>query len=404
MASRSYPGWLVGTLALAAIGGWLVAWNMGRPGKTTAREPEAAPQSRVGSRNRDGGRSVSPASVIADGETARLLSKFGEINAAGVPGKVNQKLLHACRAALLDGNVNRRARNFSLLLELMRPEDGPALHDQFIELHREGKTYDEYKVMAAHWGELDAEGAIQYISSKVPMVFPDFDFQAIARGWAQKDPQAALEWVKNNPEMAKQMNAKVAVIDGWIRDDPGAAMKWIDANMASMEPREYFETMKMGTSGLITANGTGIDDAISWLVSRPKTEYSQAASTFAWRSMQWCLAEMRPEKAAAVWGQVGGQEWMQFGDFKAFSGSVSNNRLSSDGMAGLLSALGTTWPKEQVTSQFQRWTTENPEATLQWLRNAPPSDVTRAAIGGAVKALEQTDPSAAAEWTERLAE
>lgn len=403
MASKSCPDWLVGAIFLAAVAGWMVAWDVGREEKSRDPDAESQRQSKSSSRTRSE-RSSSPLAVISDGDTARLLSKFSEIHAAGTPGEVNQKLVHACRGVLLDGNANRRARNFSLLLELMRPEDGPALHDQFIELHREGKTYDEYKVMAARWGELDAEGAIQYISSKLPMVFPDYDFRAIARGWAGKDPQAALAWVDSNPEMAKQMNARVAVIDGWIREDPQAALRWIDANMASMEPREYFETMRVGMGGLITANGTGIDEAISWLTSRPKTQYSQQASMFAWRSMQWCLAEMRPERAAEVWSKVGSQEWMQFRDFREFSGSVSNNRLSSDGMNEVLGALGKTWPKEQVTSQFQRWATEDPGGTLEWLRSAPASDVTRAAIDGAVKALEQTNPSAAAELADKLAE
>lgn len=401
MASRTYPGWLVGILIVVAAGGWVSAWNMGKATGAESVRSDSGRVSKGGSRSREE-RPVSPATFIPDGETARLLSSFEAIHAAEVPGKVNEKLIRACHQALLDGNLQRRARNYSLLLQLMRPEDGPALHEQFLELHREGKTFDEYKLMAVRWGEVDAPGAIKYLSSQVPLVFPGDDFRAIARGWAQADPKAALAWVDANPEMAKEMNAKTTVMEGWMREDPAAALKWIDQNMASMQPREYLDTMRIALGGQINGADTGVEDAVAWLTSRPKTEISNRASAMAWESIQWGMGEMPYEKAAAVWAKVGGQEWMEFRQFAGFSRAISHSRVADQGMEGFLGALEKTWPTEQVTSQFNRWTVMDPKGTLDWLSKAPPSSVTRAAIQGAVEALKETDPDAAAEWAAKL--
>lgn len=401
MKSRSYPGWLVGVLSLVAAGGWLVAWNTGKTAGGGSSREEESRLSRAGGRTREE-RPISPATFIADGDTARLLSGFEAIHAGAEPGKVNEKLVRACRGVLLDANPQRRSRNYSLLLQLMRPEDGHALHEQFLELHREGKTYDEYKTLAGRWGEVDAAGAINYLSSQVPLVFPGDDFRAIAGGWARTDPQAALAWVDANPEMARQMNAKATVIEGWIREDQQAALKWMDRNLATMEPADYVNTVRLAFGVQVNASSTSVESAVDWLNSLPKTDFSGQASLFAWDSIQWSMGEMPYDKAAAVWAKVGGQEWMRFDQFAGFSGAISRNRVADQGMEGFLGALEKTWPAEQITSQFNRWTAENPEQTLGWLSEAPPSPVTKAAIRGAVATLEKTNPELAAQWAAKL--
>lgn len=401
MKPITYPGWLVGVLSVVAAGGWLVAWNVGKSAGGRSLAEDEGRLSKAGARAREE-RPISPATFISDGDTARLLSGFEAIHASAVPGKVNDKLVRACRGVLLDANVSRRARNYSLLLQLMRKEDGPALHEQFLELHREGKTYDEYKTMAVRWGEVDAAGAIHYLSSQVPLVFPGDDFRAIARGWAQTDPQAAMAWVEANPEMAREMNAKSAILDGWMREDQEGALKWIDRNMASMQPREYVDAVRLAFGVQVNGTTTSVESAAEWLTSLPKTDYSARAALIAWGSIQWSMGEMPYDKAAAVWAKVGGQDWMELQQFTEFSEAISRNRAADQGADGFFRALEKTWPADQITSQFSRWTTENPAQTLEWLSAAPSSAVTKAAIRGAVEALKETDPDAAAEWATKL--
>ncbi|GAA5120823.1 hypothetical protein GCM10023212_15040 [Luteolibacter yonseiensis] len=404
---------MVGALSVAAAGGWLVAWNMGKSAGAESLRQEETGSSKAGARAgaktgaKEGSKSradrgASPTTFIADGETARLLSGFEAIHAGAVPGKVNEKLIQACRGVLLDANQSRRSRNYSLLLQMMRPEDGSALHEQFLELHREGKTYDEYKTMATRWGEVDAAGALNYLTSQVPLVLPGDDFRAIARGWAHTDPQAALAWIEANPDTAKALNARSAVIEGWMREDQQEALGWLGKNLAKMEPRDFVEATRVAFGIQVNGTSTSVESAADWLNSLPQTPFTEQAAAIAWNSIQWSMGEMPYDKAAAVWAKVGGQEWMGFDQFEGFSGAISGNRTADRGMEGFLSALEKTWPAQEITSQFSRWTTQNPEQTLEWLSRAPMSPVTKAAIRGAVSSLQTNNPAAAAEWAAKL--
>ncbi len=404
MASRTYPRPLTLVLILVACSGWVVAWNTSRqPAATTeTKTKDATRESRTG-RSREG-RNASPTGVVKDSATARILASLAEIDSAAEPGKANDKLIQACRGALTDGNRERRERNYSLLLQLMRPEDAPALHELFLDLHREGRTFDEYKTFAIRWGEVDAPGAMKYLTNQVPVRLPRDDFRAIARGWGQTDPAAALSWMNDNPQLSEKLGGKSALIQGWIREDAASALKWLDANKDSLPPRDYFESIQAAFSEQIVGSSTGVTDAVKWLSSLPEDGMSADAAGFAWQSIAWSFSEMPYDQAANVWAQVGDKPWMDFDQFAGFSHASANSRVADQGMEGFLTALEKTWPAEKVTGQFTRWSLQNSDQTAKWLEAAPPSAVTTAAIKGMVKALEQTNPDAAAIWAAKLKE
>ena len=396
MASRTYPGTVVAVLAVIACSGWIVAWNSARAPKVATVAQGATGDTRSGKARET--RSPSPASFVHDSVTARLLAGFEAINAAAVPGEANKKLILACRGALMDGNIQRRERNYSLLLQLMRPEDGPALHELFLQLHQEGRAYGDYKGFAVRWGELDAVGALKYLTSQVPASLPREDFRSIIRGWAQTDPAAAMEWMNENADLAANLGGRSAMIEGWIREDPTSAVKWLNQNKDALSPQEYVENVRIAMSEQLNGSTTGLTEAGTWLASLPDDGLSNGAAANAWNAAQWSLGELNYDKAAAVWGEVGNEPWMSFQQFQHFSATASRSRAADKGVEGFLAALDKTWPAEKVTSQFDRWASENPEATMAWLESAPPSAVTRAATKGLIKALEKTDPTAAAKW------
>ena len=402
MPSRTYPGYLVAILGVVACSGWVAAWRSGRdPGATgdgASKEDSANGRSKARSESRG----ASPANFIQDSVTARLLASFGDISASAVPGEVNQKLVHACRGALMDGDVARRERNYSLLLELMRPEDAPALHELFLELHREGRAFGDYKTFAMRWGAIDAPGALKYLQAQVPAIIPRDDFRAITRGWGKTDPAGALKWMDENPTMAANFGGRSSIVEGWMKIDPVAALGWLDANTGKLAPDEYFECIRMALPEQIHGATTDLPGAADWLVSLPDEHVPGMAASHAWNSAQWSLGELPYDRAAEVWGKVGSEPWMGFREFRSFTEVHSNNRSSAEGMDGYLTALEKTWPEDKITAQFQRWTAKDPVATLEWLGSAPESAVTTAAIRGAVQALEETDPATAAEWAKKL--
>jgi len=405
MASLTYPRPLTLVLILVACSGWVVAWNTSREpaSATAAKGNDTARDSRTG-KSREG-RNISPTSVVKDADTARLLASLAEIDSGAESGKVNEKLILACRGALTDGNRERRNRNYSLLLQLMRPEDAPALHELFLDMHREGRTFDEYKTFATRWGEVDAPGALKYLTSQVPMRLPRDDFWAIARGWGQSDPQAALVWMHDNPGLSQKLGGQSAVVQGWIREDALGALKWLDKNKENLPPRDYLESVRVAFSEQIVGSATGVTDAVNWLTTLPDDELSTHAAAYAWQSIAWSFSEMPYDQAARVWAQVGDKPWMDFEQFAGFSNASANSRVADQGMAGFLGALEKTWPEEKVTEQFTRWSLDDNEGTAAWLAKAPPSPVTTAAIKGMVKGFEQSNnPEAAAFWAAKLKE
>lgn len=389
-------------LILVACSGWVVAWNTSRQHTADAGAGQGSGGSggtRTSKRDDRGG---SPAEVVADPATARLLASLADIEAGAVPGKPNERLIHACRGTLMDANLQRRERNYSLLIQLMRPEDGPALHELFLDLHREGRAYGEYKTFAIRWGEVDAEGALDYLDKQVPRVLPPPDFRAVVRGWGQKDPEAALKWMSDHPEMASENDGRSAVVEGWMRENPAQATAWLSANMKTLEPGEAFECIRIGMSEQVNNASTDVMQAATWLAALPDDPLSTQAASRAWDTVQWSLGELPYDRAAELWAKVADEPWVNFGQFRHFTGASSNNRVASEGMSGYLQALEKTWPQERITAQFQRWAAKEPQVIAAWLEEAPDSAVTRAGIKGLVQVLEASDPATAAAWAERL--
>lgn len=416
MASPKNQHIITGVLVVLAISGWTVAWKRGGAGDGEAEKPRGNAAESGMKRQRSESRGDSPVNYIKDESTARMLASFAEIANAAVPGEVNEKLIHACRGALMDSDVSRRERNLAMLLELMRSEDGPAMHDLFIDLHKEGRLFAGYKNFAMRWGALDAPAAIAYLSKAAKdaagdesgdrtIAMPREDFVALARGWGKSDPNAAFKWLDENPELALAFGGRPAVMEGWMKQDVEGALGWLKANGSKLDNRERMECTRIALQEQIVAAKTDYRVAADWLAALPDDEQFAPAAHMAWEANAWTFGELPAEKAAEAWAKVGSEPWMNFGQFANFCGTVSHNRFSEGvGMDGFLDALGKNWPEDRVNSQFENWARQSPKVTLKWLESAPDTAFTKSAIRGAIKGLETSNPEAAAVLAGKLAE
>ncbi|MES2660947.1 MAG: hypothetical protein V4689_20140 [Verrucomicrobiota bacterium] len=402
MISKKYPGSVVLALAVVACSGWVFGLMKGGGNGSTGETNDGSGPGSTKSSNRMDGRAREAAPGVLDPVTARLLDSLAEIKAAAVPGQVNKALVNACRGALMDSNTRRRDRDYGILLDLMRPEDAPALQALFLELHAQGQTFTEYGDFAIRWGEIDAEGALEFLQNEKFYWMPPRNYSAFARGWGVTDPQAAMKWIDEHPETAGSMGGHIAVLEGWVREDPASALKWLDQQRSKLSPEEYINASGVAFLEQVQGPNAGLNQAVSWLASLPEDGINGAAARHAWSKNMWCLGELNYETAADVWRQVGDESWMGFGEFRNFSQAIGRTRTAVTGEEGFLKALETTWAPEKVSDRFSEWTTQNPEATSQWLANAPDTPVTRSAIQGMIRSLEQIDPQAAKQWTEKL--
>lgn len=336
-----------------------------------------------------------PSRWVSDPSFAQLLSSLSDISKSAPSGDPNPKLLNACKLALSNPDPQRRARDFNLLIELMRPEDAAAIHQQFLEIHKSGKGYGpEYGAFAKRWGEIDAPGALDFLMSEKPFRLPVLDFQEVARGWGQTDPKAAIEWMKQHPEMAASMDGRYALLDGWFRIDPTAATQWMLSE--KMPARELAHCISGGAWQQLFSQDAV--QAAKWLSQLPDDhgEISMATRE-GWRVIQMQLNQLSFDQASTAFSQIAGASWVGLEEFKNFGNLVSRATANSEGMTGFLNSVASKWPADQVTLKFEEWAVGNPDATREWLLNSPDSALLGPALKGAIRAFEENGMQDSAE-------
>ena len=389
-------------IPLAGLCGWIVAWRMWEQRDELAEKQKPRVVS-VLSESRS--RQTAPAEVpgpeipmmTKDKRTLEFLENLSVINAAAKPGSLNAQYLKAGEKVLLDSNSERRARNFGLLMEHLRPEDALPMHEALLAMHRQGRPYEEYRLFATKWGEVDGKGAMDYYKSNPDSKLSPRDIQDILKGWGQSAPLDALTWIGANPDTAKDLAPASAVVRGWSGEDPEAATAWLLANSTSPQ------IAAMGVSGIMEEQlyGKGIHAAGEWLARLPDTDDANAAARAGWISVQRRLDRLSAEDAGDLWRTLGNKSWMGWNEFQNFTRTIANANGNSENE--FLNAAASKGGAEGITSQFERWTASDPELTSQWLtQHSADSPFGTAAIRGMVRYLEKTDPQAAEAWRRKL--
>ena len=389
-------------IGVFSLSGWLVVWS------GHGKDAGASQASSVAKTDRGRGfpdrrpkpDPRNPSRWVADPSFAQLLSSLSEISKSAPAGEPNPKLLHACELALSNPDPQRRARDFNLLMELMRPEDAAAIHQQFLEIHQSGKGYGpEYGAFAKRWGEIDAPGALDFLMAEKPFRLPALDFQEIARGWGQTDPRAAVEWMKAHPEISDSMDGRYALLDGWFRIDPTSATRWmLDEGMPS---RELAHCISGGAWQQLFSQDAV--QAAQWLSELPDDHGEMAAATKeGWRAIQMQLTQLSYDQASTAFSQIAGASWVGLEEFKNFGNLVSRATANSEGMAGFLNSVAAKWPAEQVSRKFEQWANANPDATREWLINSPDSALLAPALNGAIRAFDDNGQSESAAALRKL--
>lgn len=384
-------------IGVFSLSGWLVALsgfgkNAGDSATSTKAKSERA---RGFPDRRPKPDPKNPSRWVSDPSFAQLLSSLSEISKSAPSGEPNPKLLHACKLALASPDPQRRARDFNLLIELMRPEDAAAIHQQFLEIHQSGKGYGpEYGAFAKRWGEIDAPGALDFLMAEKPFRLPAHDFQEIARGWGQTDPRAAVEWMKQNPEISASMDGRYALLDGWFRIDPTSATQWMLSE--KMPVRELARCISGGAWQQLFCQDAV--QASRWLAQLPDDHGEISLATReGWRAIQFQLNQLSYDQASTAFSQIAGASWVGLEEFKNFGNLVSRATANTEGTTGFLNSVASKWPAEQVSLKFEQWANANPDATREWLLNSPDSALLAPALNGAIRAFVENGQADVAE-------
>jgi hypothetical protein len=355
------PNLIVPALALLAAAGW--GWGIYQS-FTRSNEADRTGTGDASARTSSHreGRPSSIASLLPTARSARLFASLDEI-AAEPKGGVNKKLLAAMRTTLSDNDPTRRNRDFALLLDVMRPEDALAVHNLFLEFHRDGQTFGEYAPFANRWGQIDGAGALQALMDEKPMRLPPQDLRNIIVGWSTNDPASALAWIKDHPDVPGANGNFDAVIQGWINLDRDAATRYMLDNPLSLGDR--VRATRNAADEILS--GSGIEATVDWLASFPPTQENNLAANNALNSISWRLGELPYDKAAGVWVTLSQNSLGGFDQLERFTEVSAGARSATLGPGGFIDALAEKWPVDQAISSFATWSEQNPEQVNAYL-------------------------------------
>jgi hypothetical protein len=355
------PNLAIPVLAILAAAGW--GWGIYQSStRSGGANPAGTGEAPGRTSARREARSSSIAALLPTARSAQLFASLDEI--AGEPkGAVNQKLLAAMRTTLADNDPTRRNRDFAILLDLMRPEDALAVHNLFLEFHRDGQTFGEYAPFANRWGQIDGAGALEALMNEKPMRLPPRDLRNIIAGWSTKDPQSALSWIRDHPDVPGASFSFDAVIQGWINLDRDAATHYLLSNPLSINDR----IRATGNAADEILSGSGIEATVNWLVSFPATGENNLAATNALSGISWRLGELPYDKAAGAWATLSKNSIGGIDQLDRFTQASAEARTATQGTRGFIDALAEKWPVDQAVSSFATWSQRNPARVKRYL-------------------------------------
>lgn len=211
---------LLVTLCSSAIGFW--------GGRLTASSP---------------GPGVSPSSKMpgAAGASARISGKTpqtppGEKSAEdllklSVPGQPNAALTTAMQSALGNTLETRRLSRWIKLLEVMRPEDAPAIQQLLQSEAKAGRKYGpENTAFWQTWGGLDPKGAWAYAVEHADSG-GKHGAEDLTKAWAMKDSAGACDAVAAIEDSPFARKALAGLMHGLAESDSAAAVRFASTRL-----------------------------------------------------------------------------------------------------------------------------------------------------------------------------
>lgn len=342
---------------------------------------------------------------LHDTRTRTLLDELQALQQAAVPGQISEAFQNKAWDVLFDNDASRRSRNFGLLLDVLRPEDGVALHHLFNKMHQEGRDFpDEYARFAGRWGEVDGAGALQFyfVEAKTPPA--PADVHNALKGWGQTNPQAALAWALANREMVNakphpgfgpQEDPVNGVLRGWARTDLAAAT----AAMKAQYPDPDQRGLAIHTMYVESLFGKGLQPTLEWIKQLP--DASTDPNLAGRDAMQDLFRRIRdagtaPEAAVSHLAGIADQPWFGLEDLMGLSHTFRRNA------AEFANALASPATQPILQAKFDTWSSENPDAMGTWLNSNKGTALYDSGAAALARSLRPTDPEAAAIWANTI--
>lgn len=353
--------------------------------------------------------SAAPASdgkpkVAFDSRTSTLMDELEVILAEARPGEVNDKFQEKAWETLLDNDAERRSRNFGLLLEVLQPGDGLALHRMFQKAHKEGRDYaEEYARFATRWGQIDGSGVLRHYFEEGSGASPA-DVHNALKGWATQNPESAMAWAvanrqmladKPHPAFGPQEDPVFSVLRGWARLDPAAATAALNAQYTTQEERRQPVRM-MFVESLF---GRGLDSTLDWMKQLPESQLTQSPvgqDLFRETFRRMSEASASPEQVARNFVKFADQPWVGINQLDFLSHQFENSA------AAITQELSSPTALPVMEGKFSGWAAEDPGTVGDWLNRNRGSALYDVGAASLARSLQSSDPASAATWAKTI--
>jgi hypothetical protein len=352
------------------------------PGRS--RSPDVAERTEAGAHPARG----TSGAVTRTAELATWLDTWRSADGHILPERMSAAVL----AALRDPDQVRGLRNFTHLLDHLKPENAAAA---VLTLKSNAGASDSgvwLEILCAAWGAKDGASALIALTEKK-------DREAAMSAWAATDPAAAQAWLagqsgipnpywrETNPDWNEdnRRDMERSLVSGLARRDVKAA----EAYIAAQAERDRGDLARVVAKEMFRRGGP---DAAEWAAGlEDSTMRASALEMVARKYMAAIPAE------GATWAA----ENATAPDMRAAVGRVADRIAENDVLAAY------TWTQqlpagpgqeEAYQQVFSQWAREDPTASSQELLHMTPSPNRDQAIHSFSRSLVKENPESAIAW------
>jgi hypothetical protein len=303
-------------------------------------------------------------------------------------------------------------------------EDPDAVHAFMEEALEPSRTPPEAFVgAAAGLSAAQVREALERLAQLPPSPKRGEAERLLLRRWGQLDAEAALQWVSTIPEPARRNSLRQQVIQGWASVNPGQALAYLEQQLqvsgSAVRAREVFEgvqhaddataltffsSLDVKKYGEEAANliwmlfGRNPDQVASFVATLPEGDLKRLAVDRVidhwarydpWAAKAWMERVVPPEAGASARLELG-ESWA---------------RVDPAGAVRWFLELPPEQQERRTLDRIlYRWLAEDPGSCSEWLATQPPTPWLDSARSYRAQQIARRDPAAAMEWVHGIAD
>ncbi len=307
-----------------------------------------------------------------------------------------------------------RRKLFSELLENLTPENARAAYLALQSGRRgwgRGGGDDELRLMAHAWGRIDGPGAIKAFNEMRAEREGEggergrgrgregdrggFDLVSVLSGWATADGRAAADYVSGIEDEREQRMLSFGVVRGMMVNGVDDAMSYV-SSLPKTEDGDRAQAWYMSTiAGEMLEEG--LDSAKAWVDTINDPDLRGGALS-------------RVAESAVREDLEGAIEWVtQYADEEAGQRAVNRvaNEWAEDDPQAVLTwadSLPDAAKAEAYGEAFEEWTRQDATAAGEYLTNMEASPARDSAVEEFATTLSREDPATAIQWANSISD